>query len=125
MKTIDVRHFKKNLSAALCDARNEIVVVIDDGKPAAMLIGCAQLGEGSDVDLVRQAIAVSLFKDQVISLSDAATLASEPVGAMLTRLAGLGVPVADYDASALANEVKFGAAWLAANVEAVGHQPNQ
>lgn len=125
MKIIDVRHFKKKFSAALRDARNEIVIVIDDGKPAAMLIGFEQLGATTDIALVRKAIAVSLFNDQVISLSDAAKLASEPVGAMLTRLASLGVPVADYDESELANEVKLGAAWLAAGLEPVCHQPNQ
>ena len=125
MKTVNVRHFKTNLSAALRDAHSEIVVVIDGGEPAAMLIGFEQLGETLDVALVRQAIAVGLFKDQVISLSNAAKLAGEPVGAMLTRLASLGVPVADYDASELANEVKLGAAWLAAGLEPVCHQPNQ
>ena len=90
-----------------------------------MLIGFEQLDETLDVALVRQAIAVGLFKDHLISLSDAAKLAGEPVGAMLTRLASLGVPVADYDASELANEVKLGAAWLAAGLEPVCHQPNQ
>ena len=124
MKTVDVRHLKTNFSAVLRDARSEIVVVIDGGEPAAMLIGFEQLDETLDVALVRQAIAVGLFKDHLISLSDAAKLAGEPVGAMLTRLASLGVPVADYDASALANEVKLGAAWLAAGLEPVCHQPN-
>lgn len=112
MKTIDVRDLKTNLSAALRDARNEMVVVMDGDKPAAMLIGCEPLGETADVAFVRQSIAVSLFKDQLLSLSDAAKLAGEPIGAMLIRLASLGVAVADYDASALANEVRLGAAWL-------------
>ena len=112
MKTNDVRHFKANLSAALRDARNEIVVVIDEGKPAAMLIGCEQLGETFDSAVVRRAIAVGLFKDHLLSLSDAAKLAGEPIGAMLTRLAGLGVAAADYHASELANEVRLGAGWI-------------
>lgn len=102
-----------------------MIVVIDGSKPPVMLIGFEQLGETPDVALVRRAIVVGLFKDHLISLSDAAKLAGEPVGAVLTRLASVGVPVADYDASALATEVKLGAAWLAASLEPVFHQPNQ
>ena len=125
MKTISVCQLRTNPAGALRDARNEIVVVIDGGEPPVMLIGFAQLGETPDVALVRQAIAVGLFKDHLISLSDAAKLSGEPIGAMLTRLASQGVAVADYDASALANEVRLGAAWIAASVESACHQPNQ
>ena len=125
MKAISVRQLRANPAEALRDARKEMIVVIDGSKPPVMLIGFEQLGETPDVALVRRAIVVGLFKDHLISLSDAAKLAGEPVGAMLTRLTSLGVPVADYDASALANEVKLGAAWLAASAEPVCSRPNQ
>ena len=63
---------------------------------------------------VRQAMAVSLFKDRLISVAGAAKLANEPLGTMLTRLARPGVPVADYDSPALAAKTEPGAAWLQA-----------
>lgn len=57
---------------------------------------------------VRLAMAMSLFKDRPISVTSAAKIANEPLATMLTRLARLGVPVADYDAPALAEEVELG-----------------
>ncbi len=68
----------------------------------------------ADFAHVRQAMAVSLFKDRLIWVAGAAKLANEPLGTMLTRLARLGVPVADCDAPTLAAETAHGAAWLQA-----------
>ena len=57
-------------------------------------------------------MAVSLFKDRLITLAGAAKLANEPLGDMLARLARLGVPVTDYDAPALALELAQARDWL-------------
>jgi predicted HTH domain antitoxin len=109
MQTINVRQLKTNPSTALRDARTEMVVVMNRDKPDAVMIGFEQL---DDFAHVRQAMAVSLFKDRLISLAGAAKLSGESVGVMLTRLARLGVPVADYDGPTLASEVRLGADWL-------------
>jgi hypothetical protein len=114
VKTINVRQLKSNPSTALRDARTDLVVVMNRDKPDAVMIGFEQLDGLPDFIHVRQAMAVSLFKDRLISVAGAAKLANEPLGVMLTRLARLGVPVADYDAPALATEVTQGAAWLQA-----------
>ncbi len=114
MQTINVRQFKSNPSTALRDARTDMVVVMNRDKPDAVMIGFEQLDGLPDFVHVRQAMAVSLFKDRLISVAGAAKLANEPLGVMLTRLARLGVPVADYDTPALAAEVAQGAAWLQA-----------
>ena len=114
MQTINVRQLKSNPSTALRDARTDMVVVMNRDKPDAVMIGFEQLDGLPDFIHVRQAMAVSLFKDRLISVAGAAKLANEPLGVMLTRLARLGVPVADYDAQALAAEVAQGAAWLQA-----------
>jgi hypothetical protein len=111
MQTINVRQLKSNPSTALRDARTDMVVVMNRDKPDAVMIGFEQLDGLPDFVHVRQAMAVSLFKDRLISVAGAAKLANEPLGVMLTRL---GVPVADYDAPALAAEVMQGAAWLQA-----------
>ena len=114
MQTINVRQLKSNPSTALRDARTDMVVVMNRDKPDAVMIGFEQLDGLPDFVHVRQAMAVSLFKDRLISVAGAAKLANEPLGVMLTRLARLGVPVADYDVPALAAEVAQGAAWLQA-----------
>ncbi len=112
MQTISVRQLKSNPSTALRDARTEMVVVMNRDKPDAVMIGFEQLDGLADFAHVRQAMAVNLFKERLISVVGAAKLANEPLGVMLTRLARLGVPVADYDACTLADEVAQGAAWL-------------
>lgn len=113
MQTISVRQLKSNPSTALRDARTEMVVVLNRDKPAAVMIGFEQLNGLADFAHVRQAMAVSLFKDRLISVAGAARLADESTGVMLTRLARLGIPVADYSAAELASEVAQGTAWLA------------
>ena len=112
MQTINVRQLKSNPSTALRDARTDLVVVMNRDKPDAVMIGFEQLNGLADFVHVRQAMAVSLFKDRLISLAGAAKLADEPLGVMLTRLARLGIAAADYGAPELADEVAQGAAWL-------------
>ena len=118
MQTINVRQLKSNPSTALREARTDLVVVMNRDTPDAVLIGFEQLDGLADFVHVRQAMAVSLFKDRLVTVAAAAKLADEPLAAMLTRLARLGVPVADYDAAALAAEVAQGAAWLQARPQA-------
>jgi predicted HTH domain antitoxin len=112
MQTINVRQLKSNPSTALRDARTGMVVVMNRDKPDAVMIGFEQLNGLADFVHVRQAMAVSLFKERLISVTGAAKLAGEPTGAMLTRLARLGIAVADYDAGVLAREVSLGADWV-------------
>ncbi|MEN9374808.1 MAG: hypothetical protein RIR79_2360 [Pseudomonadota bacterium] len=112
MQTINVRQLKSNPSTALREARSDMVVVMNRDKPDAIMIGFEQLDGLADFVHVRQAMAVSLFKDRLISVTSAAKIANEPLATMLTRLARLGVPVADYDAPALAMEIELGQAWL-------------
>ena len=112
MQTINVRQLKSNPSTALRDARTDLAVVMNRDKPDAVLIGFEQLQGLADMTHVRQAIAVSLFKDRLMSVAAAARLAGEPTADMLTRLAQLGIAVADYDAATLAAEVDAAAQWL-------------
>jgi predicted HTH domain antitoxin len=112
MQTISVRQLKSNPSTALRDARTDLVVVMNRDKPDAVMIGFEQLAGLADFAHVRQAMAVGLFKDRLISVAGAAKMADEPLATMLTRLARLGVPVADYDAPTLSAEVEEAAAWL-------------
>ena len=115
MQTINIRQLKTNPSPALREARSGMVVVMNRDKPDAVMIGFEQLDGLADFAHVRQAMAVNLFKDRRISLVGAANLANETIGVMLTRLARLGVPVADYGAPTLAAEVNAAQEWLLPN----------
>lgn len=113
MQTINVRQLKSNPSTALRDAHSELVVVMNRDQPDAIMIGFEQLHGLADMTHIRQAMAVSLFKDRLMTVTAAAKLAGESTADMLTRLAALGIAVADYDASTLAAEVNTAAQWLA------------
>lgn len=119
MQVVNVRQLKSNPSTALKSAKTEMVVVMNRDKPDALIIGFEQLAGLPDFAHVRQAMAVGLFKNQLISVGGAAKLAGESLGLMLTRLSRLGVPVVDYDGQALADEVAVAAAWLDAAVKPV------
>ena len=112
MQVVNVRQLKSNPSTALRSARDGLVVVMNRDQPDAVLIGFDQLAGIPDFVHVRQAMAVSLFKDRLISIGGAAKMAGESTGEMLHRLARLGVPVVDYDEQALVQEVAAAAAWL-------------
>lgn len=112
MQTISVRQLKSNPSTALREARTDMVVVMNRDTPDAVMIGFEQLNGFADMIHVRQAMAVNLFKDHLISVAGAAKLAGESTAVMLTRLAQLGIPVADYDAPTLAQEVEVATHWL-------------
>lgn len=112
MQVVNVRQLKSNPSTALKNAKNSLVVVMNRDKPDAVIIGFEQLAGVADMAHVRQAMAVSMFKDRLLSLGNAAKMAGESLSVMLTRLTRLGIPVVDYDASTLAQEVADGAAWV-------------
>ena len=112
MQVVNVRQLKSNPSTALKSAKEGLVVVMNRDRPDALLIGFEQLAGVADMAHVRQAMAVSLFKDRLMSLTNAAKMAGESVGDMLTRLTRLGIPVVDYDAATLAQEIASGAAWI-------------
>lgn len=80
---------ESNPSTALCGARTDLLVVMNRGKPNAVLIGFKQIRNWANFVCVRQAIAVSLFRDCQIFAVDIAELANEPTPTMLTRMARL------------------------------------
>lgn len=114
MQVVNVRQLKSNPSTALKSAKDGLVVVMNRDKPDAVIIGFEQLAGVADMAHVRQAMAVSMFKDRLLSLGNAAKMAGESLGEMLTRLTRLGIPVVDYDAATLAQEVASGATWVKA-----------
>lgn len=112
MQAVNVRQLKSNPSTALRSAKDDMVVVMNRDKPDSLLIGFEQLAGVPDFIHVRQAMAVRLFKDRLVSVVGAAKIAGESPGEMLTRLSGLGVPMVDYDEQTLIKEVTTGAAWV-------------
>ena len=80
MRAVNVRRLKSNPSTALRRAKDDLVVVMNRNTPDALLIGFEQLAGVPDFIHVRQAMAVVLFKDRLISVGGAAKMAGESMG---------------------------------------------
>lgn len=92
MKTVNIRELKNNPSAALREAREDIVVVMNRDVPQAVLVDLHYLGI-PDVAGVRMALAVALFKQGNVSLGYAARIADKSLPAMMTTLGRMGIPI--------------------------------
>lgn len=62
-----------------------------------VLLGRSRLGGRPEADRVRLALAIHLFREEIISAGRAAELAGEPRAAFELLLGELGVPPVRYD----------------------------
>src|SRR5260364_74124 len=93
MQAINIRQLKHNPSAALRSAgEDDFVVIINRDEPEALLIDLKRVGV-PDVNRVRGALAVALFKQNTISLGYAPPLADKTLPDMMTTLVKLAIPV--------------------------------
>ena len=92
MKAVSVRQLKNNPSAALRDARDQPVMVLNRQRPEALLV---HLGDDSLLAEpgVRSALAAALYKDGSMSLGSAASLSGRPIADFIAHLSRLGIPV--------------------------------
>ena len=92
MKAVSVRQLKSNPSAALRDAREQPVMVLNRHQPEALLVHLSDdslLGEPG----VRLALAVALYKDESLSLGRAAELSGLTLADFVEHVSRLGIPV--------------------------------
>ncbi len=105
MQTVNVRQLKNNPSEALREAKADLVMVMNRDQPTAILVSLELLAGIVDLPRVRYAIALSMFKAKTLSISAAAKFAGKPLGEMLTMVSAAGIPVVDYPASDLDEEL--------------------
>lgn len=92
MKTFNVRQLKNNPSEALREARKHPVVVMKRDHPEALLVHFddeALLTEPG----VRRAFATALYREESLSLGQAARLAGLSVAEFMQYASRLGIPV--------------------------------
>ena len=92
MQTVSVRELKSNPSVALRQAAHDVVIVTNRDEPQAVLVDLAHLGL-PDLDNVKQALAVSLFKQGTVSLGYAARMASKSKSEMASILSAMQIPL--------------------------------
>ena len=92
MKAISVRQLQSDPAAALRDAREQPVVVLNRHQPEALLVHLGDdslLGEPG----VRLALAVALYKDEGLSLGRAAEFSGLSLADFIEHVSRLGIPV--------------------------------
>ena len=92
MKAVSVRQLKNNPSAALREAREHPVMVLNRHQPEALLV---HLDEDSLLTKpgIRLALATSLFREQSLSLGQAARFSDVAPAEFIRHLSRRGIPV--------------------------------
>jgi len=93
MQAFNIRQLKNNPSTALRAAHeNDMVVVMNRDNPTALLVDLEKIAM-PDIESVKVALAISLFKEGVISLGSAARIAKQNLSEMMTLLSSLDIPL--------------------------------
>lgn len=93
MQAFNIRQLKNNPSTALRAAHDDdMVVVMNRDNPTALLVDLEKV-VSQDLDSVKVSLAISLFKEGVISLGSAARMAKQSLSAMMTLLSSLDIPL--------------------------------
>jgi len=110
MKAVNVRQLKNNPSEALRQARKNPVVVLNRDQPEALLVhldDTTLLAEPG----VRRALATALYREESLSLGQAARFAGISIAEFMQHVSRLGIPVVKGAASDLAEDAGAIAEW--------------
>ena len=110
MKTISVRELKNNPSAALREAREQPVMVLNSRRPEAMLVHLDDESLLSEPG-IRPALATALYRDRSLSLGQAARLSGLELAEFIQRVSQLGIPVARGTAGTLEEDTEAIIRW--------------
>jgi predicted HTH domain antitoxin len=114
MEAVNVSGLKKNPSEALRLAQRDVVVVMNRGKPDALMVGVDASGV-LDEKGVRPALATALFRGGNLSLVRAAKLAKMSVSQFASHISRLGIPVVSLDAAATRQDMETLYEWQASS----------
>ena len=93
MRAFNIRQLKNNPTTALRAAhQDDMVVIMNRDNPTALLVDLEKMAMPS-LDSVKVALAISLFKEGIISLGSAARMAKHNVSDMMTLLSSLKIPL--------------------------------
>ncbi len=110
MKAVNIRELKNNPSEALREARKHPVVVLNRDQPEALLLHLDDEGLLAEPG-VRRALATALYRDESLSLGQAARLAALPVAEFMQHVSRLGLPVVRGSASRVREDAGAIARW--------------
>ena len=110
MKTVNIRQLEHDPSAALREAREQPVLVLNRDRPEALLV---HLGGNSPLAApgVRRALATALYRDGSLSLGQAARLSGIAIAGFIRHVSRLGAPVVRGTAAEVREDTEAVAAW--------------
>ena len=112
MKSVNVSGLKNNPSEALRQANDDLVLVMNRNKPAALMIGL-NITKTADLPGVRVALATALFKDGELSLARSARVAQMTLDEFIAHASRLGIPVIAQAAEEVEQDMETLDQWLA------------
>jgi predicted HTH domain antitoxin len=110
MKAVNIRQLKNNPSEALREARKRPVVVVNRDQPEALLVHLDEETLLSEPG-VRLALATSLYREESLSLGQAARFADLPIAGFMQHVSRLGIPVVRGSAKTVREDVEAILAW--------------
>lgn len=110
MKAVNVRQLKNNPSEALREARKHPVVVMNRDQPEALLVHLDDEALLSQPG-VRRALATALYRDESLSLGQAARCAALPIAEFMQHVSRLGIPVVRGTAAGVREDARKVLAW--------------
>ena len=115
MQAVNIRQLKSNPSQVLRTAHDDdMVIVMNRDTPTALLIDLEKLGL-PNLAAVKEAFAISLFKDGVISVGTAARMTGKSLPTMLTLLSNLGIPLTRNSKEDAISDMATAREWLQQN----------
>ncbi len=111
MESVDVSTLQNNPTQALRKARREVVVVMNQDRPDALLVGVEMAGVLESRG-VRPALATALFRDGHLSLARSAALAGMSFSDFASHLSRLGIAVVQQEPAEIERDMDTLDAWL-------------
>ena len=112
MQTCNLSGLKSNPTEALRESQEDLVVVLNRGRPDALMVGLASTGM-LDLAGVRAALATALCRDGHLSLARGASVAQMHLPDFMAHLSRLGIPVIQMSASEGQRDLETLDRWLA------------
>ena len=110
MKAFSVRELKNNPSAALRQAREHPVLVLNRHWPEALLVHLDDESLLSEPG-IRRALATALYRDQSLSLGQAARFSGLSIAEFIQHVSRLGIPVVGGTSDAVREDAETIGAW--------------
>lgn len=110
MKAVSVRELKNNPSAALREAREHPVMVLNRHRPEALLVHLDDESLLSEPG-IRRALAAALFRDQSLSLGQAARFSGVSIAEFIRHVSRLGIPVVGGTSDTVREDAEAIGAW--------------